>query len=51
MRNLPSPAKMAEPQAAALVVRVKANDPALRSKAHEIDARLDIMLKGGVYLW
>lgn len=40
-----------EPSDRRFVNMVKAYDPALRSKAHEIAARLDISLKEGVYLW
>jgi purine-nucleoside phosphorylase len=40
-----------EPTDRRFVNMVEAYDPALRSKAQEIAARLDIMLKEGVYLW
>ena len=40
-----------EPSDRRFVNMVNAYDPALRSKAREIGARLDISLKEGVYLW
>jgi purine-nucleoside phosphorylase len=40
-----------EPGDRRFVNMVNAYDPALRSKAHAIGARLDISLKEGVYLW
>ena len=40
-----------EPSDRRFVNMVNAYDPALRSKAREIGARLDITLKEGVYLW
>ena len=40
-----------EPSDRRFVNMVKAYDPALRSLAREIGARLDISLKEGVYLW
>jgi hypothetical protein len=41
----------AEPHSGIIVITGKAADPALRSPASEIDARRDIWLLGGVYLW
>jgi purine-nucleoside phosphorylase len=40
-----------EPSDRRFVNMVNAYDPALRSKAHAIGARLDISLKEGIYLW
>ena len=40
-----------EPGDRRFVNMVNAYDPALRAQAHAIGARLDIRLKGGVYLW
>ncbi|MEO6013572.1 MAG: purine-nucleoside phosphorylase [Devosia sp.] len=40
-----------EPSDRRFVNMVNAYDPALRSKAHAIGARLDLALKEGIYLW